>query len=402
MVAHLLRRNDWTETHNFPDDAKVQRFCLTLTGEARLWYETLRPIQIDWTALEEHFRQQYSKFGSTREQYFHVWRSFHYDENVETVDAYANRITQVAALLGYGEPQILEVFKNTVHSRLYWILYTINELRVAVETAKRVLSKEKIDKQRMGQSSTSPFMKVSQESIKNCEKGVSFGALETTERNSHRIDKLTSLINKMNMKMDRRETQYGPRVYQGTNRGCSNRQDNYRSRERSYGRDHAHYNRRRGNHTNRDYRSNYRARSRSRNSYGNRINDRFDNRQSYRRENFRQEHGEQIYRTRSKSQDHDRSRQRLRDSSRSKNQYGRDQTSNRDRRPRSESRSRSSSHVSTNRDRLRCYRCSEYDHFARECPNALMEGDSDQEDLDSATLQMLSQDDSCNYAEMEG
>ena len=25
--------------------------------------------------------------------------------------------------------------------------------------------------------------------------------------------------------------------------------------------------------------------------------------------------------------------------------------------------------MSTNRDRSRCYRCNEYDHFARECPN---------------------------------
>ena len=72
VVPHLLRTNYWMETHNFPDDAKVQRFCLTLTGEAIFWYDTLRPIQIDWTALHEHFRQQYSKFGSTREQYFHV------------------------------------------------------------------------------------------------------------------------------------------------------------------------------------------------------------------------------------------------------------------------------------------------------------------------------------------
>ena len=207
---------------------RVQRFCLTLTGEARLWYEILRPIQIDLTVLQECFRQQYSKFGSTREQYFHVWRSFHYGENVETVDAYVNRITQVAALLGYGELHILEVFKNTVPCRLYWILYPINELRVAVETAKRVLTKEKIDKQRTGQSSTSPFMKASQESKMNCEKGVSFGALETTERNSDSIDKLTSLVNKMNMKMDRRETQYRPRVYQGRNRGHSHRQENYR------------------------------------------------------------------------------------------------------------------------------------------------------------------------------
>ena len=36
---------------------------------------------------------------------------------------------------------------------------------------------------------------------------------------------------------------------------------------------------------------------------------------------------------------------------------------------RSESRSRPSSCVSTNRDRSRCYRCNEYDHFARECPS---------------------------------
>ena len=26
-VTHLLRTNDWMETHNFPDDTKVRRFC---------------------------------------------------------------------------------------------------------------------------------------------------------------------------------------------------------------------------------------------------------------------------------------------------------------------------------------------------------------------------------------
>ena len=72
------------ETHNFLEEAKVQRFCLTLTGEAKLWCETLRPIEIDCAALQECFRQQYSKFGTTREQYFHVWRSFHYDK-IQTI-----------------------------------------------------------------------------------------------------------------------------------------------------------------------------------------------------------------------------------------------------------------------------------------------------------------------------
>ena len=114
MEAHLLHTNDWIYTHNFRGDVKVQRFCLTLVGEVRLWYESLIPIANDWPALQGQFRQQYSKLGNTREQLFHAWRSFHYDGNVEMIDVYVNHIRQVATLLGYKEAQELEVFKNTI------------------------------------------------------------------------------------------------------------------------------------------------------------------------------------------------------------------------------------------------------------------------------------------------
>ena len=86
--VHLLRTNNWTETHNFPEDVKVHRFCLLLTGEVRLWYESLRPIEIDWQGLQNKFREQYSKIGDTHEQLFHVWGLFNYDENTETLDGY--------------------------------------------------------------------------------------------------------------------------------------------------------------------------------------------------------------------------------------------------------------------------------------------------------------------------
>ena len=56
-------------------------------------------------------------------------------------------IRQVAALLGYGEPKNLEVFKNTLPNRLYWVLFPIDDLRLAVEVAKRILTKQKIDRQ---------------------------------------------------------------------------------------------------------------------------------------------------------------------------------------------------------------------------------------------------------------
>ena len=75
-----------------------------LLEEARLWYQSLEPINVDWQGLQNLFRQQYSKIGNTREQLFHVWRSFNFDENTETIDAYVTHIRQVAALLGYGEP----------------------------------------------------------------------------------------------------------------------------------------------------------------------------------------------------------------------------------------------------------------------------------------------------------
>ena len=56
----------------------------------------------------------------------------------------------MALLLIYGEPQILELFKNTPHSKLCWVLFSINNLRDTVDAAKRVLTKEKIDRQLSG------------------------------------------------------------------------------------------------------------------------------------------------------------------------------------------------------------------------------------------------------------
>ena len=34
--AHLLHSNDWMNAHHFDENIKVQRFYLTLLGEARL------------------------------------------------------------------------------------------------------------------------------------------------------------------------------------------------------------------------------------------------------------------------------------------------------------------------------------------------------------------------------
>ena len=54
--SHLLSSREWMEAHNFPEGEKVRCFHLMLIGEARLWYESLAPLDDDWLALKIKFR----------------------------------------------------------------------------------------------------------------------------------------------------------------------------------------------------------------------------------------------------------------------------------------------------------------------------------------------------------
>ena len=217
--SHLLSTRDWMEMHNFPEGEKVRCFRVTLIGEARLWYESLAPLDNDWPTLQNKFRWQYSKIGNTPEQLFHAWRIFKFDQNTESVDSYVLRMSQVTAMLNYGEMQILENFKTTLLYQLYSTLINVNNLRDAIDLAKRVLTKEKLDRQLTGQSST-PFMKApsandGHSSQNHQKKGVTFDTMETLERNSDCIDQLTSLVSDLKMTMDRKQPQYKPKIYQG-------------------------------------------------------------------------------------------------------------------------------------------------------------------------------------------
>ena len=202
------------EAHCFEENIRVQRFCLTLLGEARLWYQSLEPLgDTTWAQLQNLFRQRYSKLGNTCEQLFHAWRSFTYDENMETMDSYVIQIRQVATLLGYGDPQILEVFKNTLPTKLYWVLFPIDDCRQAVDTAKRILTKEKLDKQLTGQSSTSPFMSIRE----GTDKRVSFNARDEL---GDKIDKLTMVMSKLAATDNCERRLFRPQIYKsrGQNR----------------------------------------------------------------------------------------------------------------------------------------------------------------------------------------
>ena len=253
--------------HHFHDDVKVQRFCLTLLREARLWFQSLEPSgNTTWPQLQNLFRQRYSKLGGTCEQLFHAWRSFNFDENTETIDSYVMQIRQVATLLGYGEPQVLEVFKNTLPTKLYWILFPIEDLRQAVETAKGVLTKEKLEKQLTGQTSTSPFMNIRD----GTERKVSFNPRDEL---GDKIDKLTLVMSRLAANDSYEKRPFQPQIYKSRGQSRSYNQRGYQNRD---GRSDS---RSRGQYGNNRPRQNYRDNNFQRNTRG---YGRQNNREEYR------------------------------------------------------------------------------------------------------------------------
>ena len=77
---------------------------------------------------------------------------------------------------------------------MYWVLFPIENLRQAVETAKRIL-KEKIDRQLAAQFSPTPFMSVKD----SYNKKVTF---DTLDRLEDKIDKLTAMMGKLVARYD--------------------------------------------------------------------------------------------------------------------------------------------------------------------------------------------------------
>ena len=128
---------------------------------------------------------------------------------------------------------------------MYWILFPIEDLRQAVEKAMRILTKEKLDRQLTGQSSSTPLM-----SIRNGHnRKVSF---DTKEELGDKTDKLAVMIGKLATRDSGTSRQFKPHIYQNRGRGqninCNQRnyQNRYRSNNRSNSGDRGQYRQDRG------------------------------------------------------------------------------------------------------------------------------------------------------------
>ena len=170
-------------------------------------------------------------------------------------------------------------------------------------------------------------------------------SFNTREELGDKIDKLTVVMGKLAAKDSHERKPFKPQIYKSRGQSRSYGQEGYQARLDSGNRGYIANNSSRQNYRGNRFRGNFRG-------YGSQ-----NNRENYRNEGYG-----------SKNRDRNRSRERIITRS-----YG-----NRRDRSSSNDRSRSGSRASTNRDRIRCYVCREYDHLARDCPNSREERDLEQ------------------------
>ena len=93
--------------------------------------------------------------------------------------------------------------------------------------AKRILTKEMLDKQLTGQASTSPFLSIKE----GTNRKVSF---DTRDELGDKIDKLTVMLGRLAAKDNHEKRPFKPKIYQGRGRGQNRNfnQRNYQDRNR--------------------------------------------------------------------------------------------------------------------------------------------------------------------------
>ena len=97
------------------------------------------------------------------------------------------------------------------------------DLRQAVETVKRILTKKKIDRQLIGQTSSTPFLNRKE----GYSKKVTFNMMNGLEE---KIDKLTVMMGKLVTEDEGQNRQFKPQVYQ-SNTGRGEKRCNYEQRK---------------------------------------------------------------------------------------------------------------------------------------------------------------------------
>lgn len=105
-MAHWLSFSDYCTMHQLPDAQKIERFKITLGGEARTWIDGKQFANVN--ALRQRFLEQFSGMH-TRDGTVKMFRKEKYRMG-EAVESYCTRLRMIANQLNYNQDMVKDQF----------------------------------------------------------------------------------------------------------------------------------------------------------------------------------------------------------------------------------------------------------------------------------------------------
>ena len=351
-TTHTLLMKDWKEHCEYTKTILATKFPLSLRGKARLWYDDL-PKDLSYNELEERFILKYNSTCHVKRDLAMTWESLKFDHTKQEIMDFIRQVKEIARLLGKNDTDIVRRLKDSMPTQVYFSILQMKNLPEIVECLEEIFESSRHMSQ-LGSSATTPTTQAITTkpplfAIEEREqKQVSF-ALDQSKQMSQLIEQVTNLCAVIDQKSEKPYKPYPPRD--------NSRYRNPRSDSKSYSIDRP----RRSDSRDRSRRSDSRDRYSRSDSW-----DRFsgsDSRDRNNRDRQPRDESRDRYRDRDRYQNRDQSGDR-----RENRQYQNSERSfSRDKPQSYGNNSRYSPRQPIEMRNVRCFSCSEFGHYARNC-----------------------------------
>ena len=209
-TEHVRSFQDYLKFHKIKDisDAApnykemLARFPYSLTGDARNWYEENRDRikgerddKEHYENLVKEFKNEFSKYGSSRAEKTASWDNLKWDSKTETLDSFYRRLKELAEDLNKDDEDIRNQFIRAMPGYIIPAVASIGKIADMKSCVKRLIGYYKLTP---GATSMSPDLQTFA-----AEKSVAFNQENVT---NSKIDQLCSKVDEYTNQMTQRFT----------------------------------------------------------------------------------------------------------------------------------------------------------------------------------------------------
>ena len=123
---------------------RSERFKILLQGKAREWYNTIT-VPDDWDTMLTMFRDEFSIFGKTEEERESTWQSLSFDRTNGDIEDFLSKVRRLGRALQYRDHTILVKLKQLFPEKKdTWLV--VQDLQTMMECLKSAYPRSRLQK----------------------------------------------------------------------------------------------------------------------------------------------------------------------------------------------------------------------------------------------------------------